>query len=55
MEEKKKLCPGDQGYQGGVFYTTVRIDGKIKEVKTIKDSNGNVTYVSVRDSFLGIF
>lgn len=57
MEEKKekRLYPGDVGYKGGHFYTTVIIDGKAKNVHTIKDANGNTVYVGVTDKFLGIF
>lgn len=55
MENKKKLYPGDEGYPGGTFTTTVYIDGKAKEVKTVKDAYGNVIYVSVTDKIMGIF
>jgi|GEM_PF-6767018 hypothetical protein len=57
MEEKKqkKLYPGDEGYKGGVFTSTVFIDGKAKEVRTVKDENGNVTYMSITNKILGIF
>lgn len=54
-EEKKKLYPGDDGYPGGVFNTTVYIDGKAKNVRTVKDSDGNVVSVIVTDKILGIF
>ena len=39
-KEEKRLYPGDVGYQGGIFHTTVYIDEKAKDVKTVKDSNG---------------
>ena len=54
-EEKKRLYPGDVGYQGGVFHTTVYIDGKAKDVRTVKDPNGNVLCVTVTDKIFGIF
>ena len=54
-EEKKRLYPGDVGYPGGTFYTTIHVDGKVKEVKTVKDSNGNVVSIFVRDKLFGIF
>ena len=54
-KEEKRLYPGDVGYKGGGFDTTVIIDGKVKNVHTIKDANGNVVYMSVRDKFLGLF
>lgn len=57
MFEKKeeKLFPGDKGYEGGIFKTTVHVNGQHKEVTTIKDAYGNVTGVYARDLFLGIF
>ena len=57
MEEKeeKRLYPGDVGYKGGVFTTRVYSKGKNVEITTVKDSNGNVQSVFVRDLFLGIF
>lgn len=57
MKEKKqkKLFPGDEGYKGGVFTSTVFIDGKAKGVRTVKDENGNVTYMSITNKILGIF
>ena len=55
MEEKKKLYPGDKGYEGGIFKTRAYSKGKNVEITTVKDSNGNVQAVFVRDLFLGIF
>ena len=57
MEEKeeKRLYPGDVGYKGGVFTTRVYSKGKNVEITTVKDPNGNVESVFVRDLFLGIF
>ena len=54
-EEKKRLYPGDVGYPGGIFNTTVYIDGKAKNVRTVKDPNGNVVSVFITDKILGIF
>lgn len=54
-EEKKRLYPGDVGYQGGIFHSTVYIGGKAKDVKTVKDPNGNVVAVYVTDKIFGIF
>lgn len=53
--EEKKLYPGDPGYQGGIFISTVRINGQNKEVKTIKDGNGNILYLSETNKIFGIF
>lgn len=57
MEEKKekRLYPGDVGYKGGTFRTTVYIDGQAKTIITKKDPNGNVTSVVVMDKIFGIF
>ena len=55
MEEEKKLYPGDVGYKGGVFYTTVYIDGKRKEIRTEKDADGNVVSVSITNKIWGLF
>lgn len=54
-KEEKKLYPGDKDYQGGIFKTRVYSNGKNVEITTVKDSNGNVQSVFVRDLFLGIF
>lgn len=54
-DEKKRLYPGDVGYPGGIFHTTVYVDGKAKDVKTVKDPNGNVVAVFVTDKIFGIF
>ena len=51
----KKLYPGDKGYLGGTFTTTVTSKGKNLEITTKKDANGNVQAVFVRNSLLGIF
>ena len=53
MDEKKK--PGDEGYLGGIFHTTVAINGEVKDVRTEKDANGNPVSVIVSDKILGIF
>lgn len=53
--EEKKLMPGDKGYKGGIFNTTVNINGKSYNCKTIKDRNGNVIYEGITPKFLGIF
>ena len=55
MEDKKKLFPGDKGYEGGTFTTRVYSKGKNLEVTTKKDANGNVQAVFVRNLWLGIF
>lgn len=54
-EEKKRAYPGDKDYQGGIFKTRVYSNGKNVEITTVKDPNGNVESVFVRDLFLGIF
>lgn len=54
-EEKKKLYPGDKGYEGGVTVTRAYSNGKNVEITTKKDANGNVQAVFVRDLWLGIF
>ena len=54
-KEEKRLYPGDVGYKGGILQTTVCIDGKVKDVKTVKDPNGNVHAVFVINKILGIF
>ena len=54
-KEEKRLYPGDVGYKGGIFHTTVCIDGQVKDVKTVKDPNGNVQAVFVTNKILGIF
>ncbi len=54
-KEEKRLYPGDVGYKGGTFKTTVHANGKHVEVTTVKDSSGNVIAVYTRDLFLGIF
>ncbi len=46
-EKKKKLWPGDPGYEGGIFHTTVMVDGKRSDVRTVKDPNGNPVSVTV--------
>ena len=54
-DKEKRLWPGDPGYQGGITHTTVVINGRSKDVRTIKDSNGNPTSVIITDKILGIF
>lgn len=54
-KKEKRPWPGDPGYKGGTFNTTVFIDGKAKNVRTIKDADGNILFTSITDSFLGIF
>lgn len=53
--EEKKLMPGDRGYKGGTFNTTVYINGKSYNCHTVKDSNGNILYEGISPKFLGIF
>lgn len=55
MEEKKKLYPGDEGYKGGIFHSTVRINGQNKDVKVEKDSEGNIIFMSETNKIFGIF
>ena len=55
MEDKKKLSPGDKGYEGGIVTTRAYSRGKNVEITTKKDANGNVQAVFVRNLFLGIF
>ena len=55
MPDNKKLYPGDVGYPGGVTYSTIIVDGKVKEVRTEKDAYGNVVSVIIRDKIFGIF
>ena len=52
-EERKQ--PGDVGYKGGVTNTTVRIDGKNYNVRTERDSNGNIISVIQTPKIFGIF
>lgn len=54
-EEKKKLYPGDEGYLGGIFHSTVRINGQNKDVRVVKDANGNPVSVLESNKILGIF
>lgn len=54
-KNKKKLYPGDKGYEGGISSTRVYSRGKNVEITTKKDSNGNIEAVFVRDLWLGIF
>lgn len=54
-EEKKKLYPGDVGYQGGEYYTTIYVDGKAKNAHVVKDANGNIVYLGITDKIFGIF
>ena len=54
-KEEKKLYPGDKGYQGGAFRSTVVIDGHAKNVYTVKDADGNIRFLSVTDKIFGIF
>ena len=54
-KEEKRLYPGDEGYKGGIFTSTVYIDGKAKELKVVKDKDGNILYTSITNKILGIF
>ena len=54
-DKKKKLYPGDKGYEGGISSTRVYSRGKNVELTTKKDPNGNIEAVFVRDLWLGIF
>ena len=54
-KEEKKLYQRDKDYQGGIFKTRDYSNGKNVEITTVKDPNGNVESVFVRDLFLGIF
>jgi len=55
MENEKKALPGDPGYLGGTFTSTVVINGKAYEVRVVKDAYGNVVYTSTTPKFLGLF
>ena len=55
MEKEKDLKPGDKGYPGGVFTSTVRINGQNKNVRIVKDQNGNIIYARETNKILGIF
>ena len=55
FEEDKKLLPGDEGYKGGIFHSTIYINGKAKEVRTEKDSDGNIVSVSITNKIWGLF
>ena len=55
MEEKKKLYPGDNGYPGGHFVTSVHTKGKHVRLHVIKDSNGNIVSVYEEPLIFGIF
>lgn len=52
---EKHLMPGDKGYKGGKFTSTVYINGKAYNCTTVKDKNGNVRYEGISSKFLGIF
>lgn len=54
-EKEKRLYPGDVGYKGGDFHTTIYENGKVKDAHIIKDSNGNIVYIGITDKILGIF
>lgn len=54
-DKEKKLLPGDAGYKGGIFHTTVVYNGQSKDVRTVKDANGNPVSVIITDKILGIF
>ena len=55
MPEEKRLYPGDVGYKGGVTHTTVYINGQAKDVRTVKDRNGNAKSVIITNKIFGIF
>lgn len=57
MEEnkEKRLYPGDNGYPGGEYWTTMVIDGKTKNVRVVKDAYGNIVYMGVTDKIFGLF
>ncbi len=54
-EKKEKLWPGEPGYKGGTFWTTVHTEKGSFRVKTIKDENGNVVAVFEEPLIFGIF
>lgn len=54
-KEKKLPLPGDKDYLGGIFNTTVVINGESKNVRTEKDMYGNIVSVIVTDKIFGIF
>lgn len=55
MEEKRIPAPGDKDYQGGIYHTTMVINGKVMDVRVEKDSNGNVVSVLESPKIFGIF
>ena len=55
MEEKKKLYPGDEGYQGGITHSTVRINGINYDTRVERDEDGNPVTVSTTKKIWGIF
>lgn len=54
-EKEKTLAPGDEGYPGGDFRSTVVIDGKARNVRTVKDEKGNVVFLSASEKIFGLF
>ena len=52
---EKKVLPGDKDYKGGVFNSTVRINGQNKNVHVVKDENGNIVFASETNKIFGIF
>ncbi len=54
-KKEKRLWPGDVGYKGGIFTSTVTIDGKTYEVKTVKDPNGNILSTTITPKIFGLF
>ena len=54
-EQQKKLYPGDVGYPGGIFHSTIYVDGKAKDVTVVKDAYGNVVFTGICDKIFGIF
>ena len=55
MDEKRRPAPGDPDYKGGIFYTTVYVNGEAKEARIEKDPNGNIISTFITDKILGIF
>lgn len=41
--------------KGGFEMSTVNINGKSYNCKTVRDANGNIVYEGVTPKFLGIF
>ena len=55
MSDERKPQPGDKDYKGGIFHTTVRVNGKSYDIRTVRDENGNPISVTETEKIFGIF